>query len=124
LGLKVQGYFMIGAPTESLEEIKKTIRLAKSLDIDEATFSITTPLPETHLYDKTRQYITEDVSDFDYYKTPVYGCDIVLPKDRLKRLKQQALLSFYLSPGRILNTLRGFASPAAIKKSCAKLKRF
>jgi len=124
LNLKVQGYFMLGAPTETIEEAKKTIRFARQLDIDEATFSITTPLPHTHLYEKTKHLISEDVADFDYYKTPVYKGEAVIDKVKLQKLKRKALLSFYLAPKRVISTLGAFATPSAIKKSVAKLKRF
>lgn len=124
LGLKVQAYFMIGAPTETIDEANQTLKFARSLDIDEATFSITTPLPATYLYEQTKEHISEQIEDFDYYKTPVYTGDIVIPKAKLIKLKQKALLSFYLSPKRFLGTVKGFATPVAIKKSLVKLKRF
>jgi radical SAM superfamily enzyme YgiQ (UPF0313 family) len=123
LGLKSQGYFMLGAPTETLDEVRSTISLARGLDIDEATFSVTTPLPETHLYDKTKELICEDIANFDYYKNPVYGSDTI-PREELMRLKKQALLAFYLSPKRLFHTARAFASPGALRKSLVKLKRF
>ena len=124
LGLKVQGYFMLGAPTETKEEIKKTIGFARKLPIDEATFSVTTPLPQTYLYDKTRHLIVKDIEDFDYYKTPVYGGSGTLNPERLKCLRREAILKFYLSPQHVLYTIKAFISPAAIKKSFVKLKRF
>jgi anaerobic magnesium-protoporphyrin IX monomethyl ester cyclase len=124
LNLKVQGYFMLGAPTETTKEVMQTIGFARSLDIDEATFSITTPLPETFLYDKTKHLIADDIADFDYYKNPVFVGEKVIPRDKLRRLKRQALLSFYLAPRRIHRTLEAFATPVAIKKSLLKLQRF
>ncbi|MFH0979307.1 MAG: radical SAM protein [Candidatus Woesearchaeota archaeon] len=124
LGIKVQGYFMIGAPSETLEEIKQTIRFSTSLGIDEATFSITTPLPHTFLFDKNSHLISADVADFDYYRNPVFSGKEVLPKAKLVHLKQRALLSFYLHPKHLLPTIRGFLTPSALKKSLVKLKRF
>jgi radical SAM superfamily enzyme YgiQ (UPF0313 family) len=124
LKLKVQGYFMLGAPTETLQEVWSTIKLAVSLPIDEATFSVTTPLPGTNLWDKTKEHIEKNVSEFDYYKTSVYSKKITLPEKRINRLKRIAFLSFYLSPRRLPNTIKGFLSPAEFKKSLMKLKRF
>lgn len=122
--LKIQGYFMLGAPTETEKEIWKTIKLAVSLPIDEATFSITTPLPGTHLWDKTKEYVKKNVAEFDYYKISVYSKKIALSAKRIKRLKRIAFLSFYLSPRRLPNTIRGFLSLNEFKKSLMKLKRF
>jgi len=97
LKLKVQGYFMLGAPTETEKEIWKTIRFAVSLPIQEATFSITTPLPGTYLWDKTKQYINKKVSEFDYYKTSVYSGGITLSEKKLNWLKRIAFISFYVT---------------------------
>jgi hypothetical protein len=80
-------------------------------------------LPATYLYDKTKNLICEDITDFDYYKNPVYG-QSTIPREQLKRLKKRALLSFYLSPKRFFSTVEAFASPTAIRKSLVKLKRF
>ena len=124
LGLRIQGYFMIGAPTETEEEIMKTIRLARDLDIDEATFSITTPLPGTSLYDRTREYISEDITDLDYYSRSLYNEKVSLGQKRLNRLKKKAFSAFYLSPRHIGYTIRSFAGITAAKRSLMKLRRF
>lgn len=50
-GLKVIGYFMLGAPGETMETIKKTVDYAASLGIDYAQFSIATALPGSELYE-------------------------------------------------------------------------
>jgi radical SAM superfamily enzyme YgiQ (UPF0313 family) len=50
-GLRVIGYFMLGAPGETLETIKKTVDFAISSGIDHAQFSIATALPGSELYE-------------------------------------------------------------------------
>ena len=50
-GLKVIGYFMLGAPGETLETIEKTIDFAISSGVDYAQFSIATALPGSELYE-------------------------------------------------------------------------
>jgi hypothetical protein len=72
LGLRVRGYFMLGAPGETEAEARATLRLADDLPLDDVTFSITTPLPYTHLYEDTKHLVDKDFSLFDYYMTPVY----------------------------------------------------
>jgi radical SAM superfamily enzyme YgiQ (UPF0313 family) len=123
IGVKCQGYFMLGSPTETVEEINKTIRFAVSLPIDEATFSITTPLPHTHLYNKTADTIVVDVKDFDYYKKYAFKAGD-LNQEKLTILKRKAYLMFYLSPYRWRYTLTSFCTPKAIVKSLNKLRRF
>ena len=122
LNLKVQGYFMLGAPTESVAEIKKTIKFAKNLDIDEATFSITTPLPNTDLYKKFNELITKDFDEFDYYRNPVLNLNDLSPK-KLSFLKKKGYLEFYLSPKRITSTLKMLFTLSGFQKSMNKLKR-
>ncbi|MBN1645146.1 B12-binding domain-containing radical SAM protein [Candidatus Woesearchaeota archaeon] len=124
LKLRVQGYFMIGAPTETRKEVWNTIKLAISLPIDEATFSVTTPLPGTRLWDETKEKVSRRVEDFDYYKASVYKKGVTLPEKKINRLRRFALLSFYLSPKRLPNTIKGFLSVTEFRKSLMKLKRF
>lgn len=125
LGLKVGGYFMIGAPTETEEEIENTIRFAARLPIDEAAFNITTPLPGTRLWDQTRDLVGGDIAEFDYYHTSVYDSPQVLPAKKLQWLKRKAYLKFYLlSPRRVPNVLKWSTSRLGIHKMMLRMKRF
>lgn len=49
-GLETECYFMLGLPTETEEDIEKTINFAIKLDPDYAKFAITIPLPGTKLF--------------------------------------------------------------------------
>ncbi len=124
LGLYVRGYFMLGAPTETLEEARATIKLANELPLDDVTFSITTPLPHTYLYEMTRDEIAADFSEFDYYKRPVYKPGRVLPPATLDRLKKLGYLQFYLGRKRLWRTIRSVLGISGIRKMLLKIKRF
>ena len=124
LGLKVRGYFMLGAPSETEEEVRASMRLANELPLDDVTFSITTPLPHTHLYDATRDLIAADFSHFDYYKTAVYDSDLVLPAQTLDRLKKLAYVRFYLGPRRLWRTIRSVLGISGMRKALLKIQRF
>lgn len=124
VGLHVRGYFMLGAPTETREEAEATVRLANSLDLDDVTFSITTPLPHTHLYDRTRDDIASDFSEFDYYKKPVYRGDRVLAPKVLDRLRRMGYVRFYLGPRRFWRTVRSTMGLSGLRKMLLKLQRF
>ena len=50
IGLETLAYFMIGSPTETKEDILKTIKFAKKLKPDYTHITITTPFPATDLY--------------------------------------------------------------------------
>ena len=124
LGLCVRGYFMLGAPGESEQEVRDSIRLANELPLDDVTFSITTPLPGTHLYQRTKQIIACDFSSFDYYKSAVYDSDEVLAAGRLNWLKKQGYLQFYLGRRRLWRTVRSVLGISGLRKMLVKVKRF
>jgi radical SAM superfamily enzyme YgiQ (UPF0313 family) len=124
LGLKVRGYFMLGAPTETEEEARASIDLANELPLDDVTFSITTPLPHTHLYDMTRDQIAADFSHFDYYKSAVYDSDRVLPAKTLNRLRRLGYIKFYLGRKRLWRTIRSVLGVSGIRKMLLKIQRF
>ena len=49
VGISTVSYFMLGAPNETVETVKKTIEFAKRLNPDFVQFSIATPYPGTEL---------------------------------------------------------------------------
>jgi radical SAM superfamily enzyme YgiQ (UPF0313 family) len=125
IGINTLCFFMIGAPTETEEEVWKTINFASSLDSDEITFSITTPLPKTRLYDfvKENYTISKNFSDFDYYSKRAFY-DVNLDNDKLKRLRSIALFKFYTNPKHWRYTLKHVTSIKGTRKMIMKLKRF
>ncbi|MCK4792349.1 MAG: radical SAM protein [Desulfobacteraceae bacterium] len=70
-GINANGFFMIGMPGETKDNIHQTIAFAEELDLDFYGFSLLTPLPETELYDKaiekglTRADLTS-LKDWDF----------------------------------------------------------
>ena len=49
-GIKNTGYFIIGLPGETVETIKQTIALSKSLPLDMALFHVAAPYPGTPFF--------------------------------------------------------------------------
>jgi radical SAM superfamily enzyme YgiQ (UPF0313 family) len=126
VGLRVGGYFMLGAPTETRAEALRTIDYAARLRIDEAAFNVTTPLPGTYLWDKTKALVGTAWRDFDYYRRSVYLSDQVLPPRQLDVLKKWAYLRFYaFTPSRAWRILRDdVLSAAGLRKLWMRMKRF
>lgn len=120
-GLEVHGYFMVGFPDESLEEMKATIDLACSLDLDFVQFSVTTYLPGTQIYD---QALEQGVLDRDLWQeqalhpTPDFKAPIAaaytIGEKACWDLVDQAYHRFYLRPRMILKNLASIRSPAAL----------
>jgi anaerobic magnesium-protoporphyrin IX monomethyl ester cyclase len=51
-GIETAGFFMVGYPGESLETIEATLQWALTLPLDEISFTIPFPLPDTKLAER------------------------------------------------------------------------
>lgn len=67
LGIKVHGFFMLGALDETRESMEQTKQLARAPGIDSLFVAITTPMPETRLYEQAKQQgrLQVDWKEFD-----------------------------------------------------------
>lgn len=92
VGLLVNGTFIIGNPTETIEDIRATQRFIEENDIDSIGICIATPFPGTKLWSwcEEKNLIPEslDWADFTYDKMPILACDTILPK-KLKKLYKE-----------------------------------
>lgn len=121
-GLFVQGYFMLGAPGETVEEMKKTIAFAAKEPFDDALFDITTPFPHTGLWEMSKDLIEADYSDFDCFHKSVYKLDGITP-DQIEKMKRNAFWRFYAHPARVLRTLRTVLGPRNFRRTLLKVRR-
>lgn len=118
----VQGYFMLGAPGETVEEMRRTIAFASREPFDDAVFDITTPFPHTRLWDLTKDLINRDYTEFDCFHTSVYELEGITP-DEIERMKKRAFWRFYMHPSRILRTLRTVLGPRNLRRTLVKARR-
>jgi len=112
-GIKIVGYFMLGIPGETKEEIEQTIKFAKSLSPDYAQFAVATAFPGTELYQmaKDADKLNDDWSHSIYAlggKPTVSLSDV--PIDTLDHYVKKAYRSFYFRPSYIFNKLRRIRS--------------
>ena len=127
LGIQVSGFFMIGTPTETRQEMMETIKFAAGSDLIEAVFTITTPLPETFLYDQARRNnwaIPENYEDYDFYKAGKYLEGSNVSWRALERYKILAYCLFYLHPRRLWHNIKMSFSLNGFKRMILKLQRF
>lgn len=122
LGIKVQGYFMVGAPGETREEVKRTIAYGRELDLDDLTINITTPLPGTYLHQRYRGELVLKEEDFDYYRKYSFRPG-ELSESWLRKEQILGYLAFYLRPKKLLELLRSLFSPRFLPRTLLKLKR-
>lgn len=110
--VKTYGLFLIGLPWETRETVLQTIRFAKKLEPSFLDFNIAYPLPGTEYYRIAKEmnlFEEKDLANGDYAR-PIVRTLTLSTKD-LIALRKQALLSFYLRPSYIFNTLKDVRSP-------------
>lgn len=95
-GIKSLGYFLLGHPGETKEQIERTIEFAKKLNPDYASFLIIIPYPGTKFYRKP-----EDDSNI-CLPTASY----TLSMEELEKLRKHAVREFYLRPAYIINKIK------------------
>ncbi|MDR0881675.1 MAG: B12-binding domain-containing radical SAM protein [Candidatus Adiutrix sp.] len=96
--VKVFGFFMVGIPGETEEDVLATFDLAKKLNLDTSTWSIYSPLPGSPLYDQLLAEGKIEKADFEYesiHFTKAFSgiCDI--PAERVKELYTEINEYFY-----------------------------
>lgn len=111
LGITTLAYFMIGSPTETREQILRTIEFAKELAPDYVHFSVTTPFPATELY---HLGLEKGILSYDYWRAfAAHPDEDFIPqlweenlsREELIALLRQAYKSFYTRPGYVLKSL-------------------
>jgi len=119
-GLNVHASFMIGNIGETRKTVNQTIRFAKSLDLDNATFFITTPYPGTDLYNIAlkKGYINNKTKYMDF--APITDAKPIVVQDNISaeeliKLRKKAFRQFYLRPKYIIKKLRQIDSWDSIK---------
>ena len=123
LKIKTKGFFIIGHPTETMETIDKTIKLACKLKLDDVVATINTPIPGSQQYQEAEQYGTLDKSnwaEFNYWR-PVF-VPRGLTKDILLKKHRELYRRFYFRPRILLRYFFSFFSRGGIKRFTAVLK--
>ncbi len=113
LGILTTGTFILGYPTETKEDIEKTIKIAKSLNLDRASFFTFQPLPGSEIFNwmMKNKKINKDKIKWDNYSySQVSWSPESLSKKELKNLQRKAILSFYLRPAIFIRYMQGLMS--------------
>lgn len=104
--IRTLGFFMIGFPTETREEIEQTIQYASNLDLDEALFSIATPYPGTELNKQVMEMslydpdlVSRGGEEYQLIKTEQFDYQT------LRKLQRRAYRSFFLSKLRFIRMI-------------------
>jgi len=101
-GIRSLGFFLIGSPGETKATVKKTIKFAKSLDLDYVQFSKTTAKPLTTM---VRDLVSE--SGYDYWREYILGNteEKALPRpwmdftnDEIDEIARKAYIKYHSRP--------------------------
>lgn len=114
-GIDVGGFFMIGLPTETCDDIEKTIQFSKELDLNEAHFTFFTPFPGSEIYNTIDQYGSFDA---DWRKASCWNPVFIpsgMSRKGLVNYWKRASFSFYLRPKIVMGYIRRIKSLKHIK---------
>ncbi|MBN1576885.1 MAG: radical SAM protein [Chitinispirillaceae bacterium] len=128
-GIPVHGSFMLGNVGETEDTIRDTIAYATSLDLDNATFFITTPFPGTDLFKIAMEEgnITK-TTPWEAFAPLTDVSPILVQKeigpDRLVYWQKRAFRQFYLRPKYIKKKMKMLLSVQGVKNLLEGLRVF
>jgi anaerobic magnesium-protoporphyrin IX monomethyl ester cyclase len=103
------GFFMLGFPTETREELQSTINFAIRSKLHAVNFFAVTPFEGTELADMARQMGKPVFNDFDSaFMSSGFVNLTDIPDNELKKIRQRGIVRFWLSPGRMWSLLRDY----------------
>lgn len=107
-GMFVTGFFMLGFPTETEEELRATVDFACKSRLHQALFFLVNPFGDTELARQIASTgkMTANLKpeDFDYHSIPFNASS--MPDKTLHRIYSMAWIRFYFNPVRIVRILK------------------
>lgn len=111
-GIIPSGFFMLGFPTETREEIEKTVDFACRSKMLKAAFFTVMVSPHSALYDQVRneypeyEFGTKDIKDLHYWPESSFYSRVT--NIDLFKIQKNAYRRFYLNPARVFKILKMF----------------
>lgn len=106
------GYFMIGSPEETWQDLLQTIDFACSIPLDYAQFAIATPLPGSRLYNIwSKSHSNSNWNDFKYdgfTESPFF--DDHFSRQELEEMKSAMYRKFYIRSKYVLQRVANLKS--------------
>lgn len=107
MGILTHGAFMLGFPTETAEEARRTVDAAVRSSLHTAAFYRVVPFKGTYLAELAEadgKEIERNFERFEFHKTKLNVSR--MPDEVLDRCKKSAYRRFYLDPRRLARTVR------------------
>lgn len=117
-GIRIRGYFMLGLPTETRDEMEETLRFAIQLNLELATFTLFVPLPGTAEYRRALKsgtfsdpeyFLHNVVPEFNFLDNPIYVPE-GMTTDELLSIHRRTYNRYYLRPAILLDKLLSIRS--------------
>ncbi|MDD5178450.1 MAG: radical SAM protein [Candidatus Nanoarchaeia archaeon] len=118
-GMIVKGFFIIGFPYETKEDIEETMNLAVKMNLDYITISFATPFPGTRMYDMAKKTGTFYINEDSQTMKGLYDITYVpegLTEEYLRKTAAEAYRKFYWNPRRLASYLKRLRNLDEIKK--------
>lgn len=104
--IDIAGFFILGFPGETLEEMRKTIKFALELDLIRANFFTYLPFPGTESFNELAKHgKIDDINIKRFYFMNAAFTPDGIDRDTLKTLQRQAFLKFFLRPKILIRNL-------------------
>lgn len=100
-GISTGAYFMFGFPTETEDEMEKTISFAVESDLDTATFSYLAPFPGTKIFEEHPTPNWKKFRDYSEFTVNLSNAS----DDYFSNVRKKAYRRFYLSARRIKSNI-------------------
>lgn len=120
MGLRLDVILLSVHPHETIQQAKKTIKLAREIDPEIFNLGIMAPFPGTKIYDMALKgdggyrLLTKDWSAFLKQEGGVMELEKI-PLKKLRNFQSRAYISYYLKPKKILFILRFFTLSKIVK---------
>ena len=123
-GISATGSFIFGLPTETKEDIEKTINYALSLPLDGVSFFIFTPYPNTALRDIAFRHgkVSEEWKNYSGHPSSLPYIPNGMDEKYLLEVQSRAYRSFLLRPGYLMKHIGTFTSRRALGNGLKFLK--
>jgi radical SAM superfamily enzyme YgiQ (UPF0313 family) len=101
MGIDTVATFILGGMFDTLESCKRTIRFARELGCDYASFNVAVPRPRTSFREEAvaGKLVRDTDLDFDHSGNVCAHGTNSLSADEIRHLRRHAIRSFYLRPG-------------------------
>lgn len=107
LGIRSCGHFVLGSPDETREQARCTVRLARSLPLDYASFNLYAPRIGTPMREELVALGKVRADDFDDQDVSLKANSFAdMTAGELRGMLRWGVLSFYLRPSHVLRLLR------------------